>query len=44
MAISLLYEHCNELLNPSPNTEEIEEEVTEQDIQMNSDSEAYILQ
>jgi len=37
------YEHFNELLNPRLNTEEIEEEVTEQDIQMNSDIEAYIL-
>ena len=37
------YEHFNELLHPSPNTEEVEEEVTEQDMQMNSDIEANIL-
>ena len=37
------YEHFNGLLNPSPNIEEVEEEATEQDIQMNCDIEAYIL-
>jgi len=43
MSTNSWYEHFNELLNPIPNTEEKEEEVTEQDIQMSSDIEAYIL-